>query len=57
MKVWKLSMGKKEIDDTTFSKLINDNIVLVHPDIGSKGQSTITQGENYVNSKKGAIFD
>jgi len=50
-------MGKGEIDDILFNNLIIiNNFLLVHPKTAAKGQSNITQGENYTNANIGDIF-
>lgn len=56
MNIWKVSMGKGEIDDILFNNLITNNFLLVHPKTAAKGQSNITQGENYTNANIGDIF-
>lgn len=56
MKIWKLSHGK-DIRDDWYNDALNKNFVMVHEDTLSKGQNTISQGDNftkYVN--EGDVF-
>lgn len=56
MRIWKLSHGK-DIRDDWYNDALNKNFVMVHEDTLSKGQNTISQGDNftkYVN--EGDVF-
>ena len=39
MKVWKLSMGTNQFSDNAFEKMVENNVVSVHPDTSAKEQS------------------
>ena len=45
MRIWKLSHGK-DIRDDWYNDALNKNFVMVHEDTLSKGQNTISQGDN-----------
>lgn len=55
-KFWKLSQG---FTDFSFSELltsIEQRLVYVHKDTAAKGQSEVTQGENFVSAAIGDYF-
>ena len=56
MKIWKLSIGENEINDTVYKNMLTNCVVSVHPETSAKGQSNITQGENFLSAEEGDLF-
>jgi len=56
MKVFKLSHGGDFFNDKTLKLLKQNNLVCVHPDTKAKGQSSKTQGQAFIDAKKGDVF-
>jgi len=56
MKVWKLSLGTGEFNDIVYKEMLKSNVVSVHPETKAKGQSSKSQGENFLEAKKGDLF-
>ncbi len=56
MRIWKLSHGK-DIRDDWYNDALNKNFVMVHEDTLSKGQNTISQGDNFTKyANEGDVF-
>lgn len=56
MKVWKLSLGTGEFNDSVFKEMLLNNVVSVYPLTKAKGQSKKSQGENFLEAQKGDLF-
>ena len=56
MNIWKLSMGTSQFGDYALKKMIENNVVSVHHDTPAKGQSSKSQGENFLEAKQGDLF-
>ncbi|MCD0493740.1 hypothetical protein LQD23_15745 [Chromobacterium violaceum] len=55
-KFWKLSQGYKEFSFSDLLTSIEDRLVYVHKDTGPKGQSELTQGEQFIAADIGDYF-
>ena len=56
MKMFKLSLGKEYFDDNAYKTLYEINLVCVHPNTPSIGQSNKSQGHLFLNAEKGDLF-
>ena len=56
MKIYKLSLGTDYFDDKKFNALAEMSLVSVYPDTKAKGQTKQSQGELYLQAKKGDLF-
>ncbi len=55
-KFWKLSQGYDYFNFAELLKSIEDGLVYVHKDTAAKGQSSTTQGEDFINAEIGDYF-
>lgn len=53
---WKLSQGTEYFDRSDISTSVDQKLVYVHLDTAAKGQSSVTQAENFVNAEVGDYF-
>lgn len=53
---WKLSQGRGFFEFSELLDSIEDRLVYVHKDTQAKGQSSYTQGENFINAAIGDYF-
>jgi len=56
MRLYKISLGNEYFNDKSIKFLSSKKLITVHPDTSAKGQSYITQGENFLTTKKGDVF-
>lgn len=56
MRIFKLSLGGEYFNDSIVQILKNNNVVSVHPNTPAKGQSAKTQGQEFLEAKKGDVF-
>ncbi len=56
MNIYKVSLGDGFFTDSTYNKIITNNLISVHPDTAAKGQSSTTQGQQFLDAKKGDLF-
>ena len=54
--IWKVSQSPDHFNDSEYNDLYKRRCVCVHPDTPAKGRSSITQGEDFSNVKKGDFF-
>ncbi|MFG0887260.1 hypothetical protein [Vibrio sp. CJQ_6] len=55
-KFWKLSQGTREFEFRDIIESINSGLVYVHKDTRSKGTSSISQAEDFMNANVGDYF-
>ena len=56
MKIWKLSMATDKFSYDAFKKMLENNVVSMNHKTKSKGQSSKSQGENFLEAKQGDLF-
>lgn len=56
LSIWKASQSPKFFSKNENDELFDRRCVCVHPDTSAKGKSSISQGEDFCNVKKGDFF-
>ena len=56
LNIWKVSQSPRFFTDQENEDLFNRHCVCVHPDTSAKGKSSISQGEDFCNVKRGDYF-
>jgi len=56
MKIWKLSLGTNEFNNDKYKEMKKGKLVSVHTKTPAKGQSSTTQGNDFLNAKVGEVF-
>lgn len=56
LNIWKVSQSPRFFNDQENENLFNRHCVCVHPDTSPKGKSSISQGEDFCNVKRGDYF-